>query len=49
MSWMFFECKSLSSLSNISKWNTKNITNTGGMFNGCEFSIYSKLKEKNIP
>jgi len=33
---MLFECKSLSSLSNISKWNAKNIINTGGMFNECE-------------
>jgi len=26
MSWMFFECKSLSSLPDISKWNTNNVT-----------------------
>ena len=36
MSWMFFVCKLLSTLLNISKWNTKNIINKGSMFNGWE-------------
>ena len=35
MSYMFFGCSSLSSLPDISKWNTNNITNMYGMFYGC--------------
>ena len=32
---MYCRCSSLSSLPDISKWNTKNITNMIYMFNGC--------------
>ena len=42
MSYMFDGCSSLSSLPDISKWNTNNITDMSGMFNGC-----SKLKYSN--
>ena len=32
---MFYGCSSLSSLPDISKWNTNNVTNIKGMFYGC--------------
>ena len=32
---MFYECSSLSSLPDISKWNTNNIKNMSLMFNEC--------------
>ena len=35
MSCMFSLCSSLSSLHDISKWNTNNVTNMSFMFNGC--------------
>ena len=35
MSCMFYECKSLSSLPDISKWNTSNVTYMSRMFDGC--------------
>ena len=35
LSCMFFGCTSLSSLPNISKWNTNKVTNMSSMFNGC--------------
>ena len=35
MSWIFCRCSSLSSLPDISKWNTSNVTNMSGMFLGC--------------
>ena len=35
MSGMFNGCSSLSSLPDISKWNTSNVTNMSGMFYGC--------------
>ena len=35
MSYMFEGCLSLSSLPDISKWNTSNITNMSYMFEGC--------------
>ena len=35
MSYMFDGCSSLSSLRDISKWNTNNITNMSYIFNGC--------------
>ena len=42
---MFFECILLQSLPDISKWDTKNVTNMRGMFNGCPFlNIPSKFK-----
>ena len=36
MSCMFCGCKSLSSLPDISKWNTSNVNNMSYMFYGCE-------------
>jgi surface protein len=35
MSYMFSNCSSLSSLSDISTWNTENVTNMSYLFNGC--------------
>ena len=35
MSYMFYKCSSLSSLPDISKWNTSSVTNMRYMFNGC--------------
>ena len=35
MSFMFWECNLLSSLPDISKWNTNNVTNMSNMFYGC--------------
>ena len=32
---MFYCCSSLSSLPDISKWNTNNVTNMNNMFYGC--------------
>ena len=34
MSFMFYECSSLSSLPDISKWNINNVTNMSGMLSG---------------
>ena len=36
MSHIFHNCKLLSSLPDISKWNTQNITNMSNLFDGCE-------------
>ena len=36
---MFYECESLNSLPDISKWNTSNVNNMNWMFSGCE-SLY---------
>ena len=35
MNHMFYECKSLNSLPDISKWNTSNVTNMYSMFYNC--------------
>ena len=35
MHYMFGYCSSLVSLPDISKWNTANVTNMGGMFYNC--------------
>jgi surface protein len=43
MSYMFSECKSLSSLPDIEKWTTNNVTNMSHMFYKC-----SSLKELNL-
>ena len=32
---MFYECSSLKSLPDISKWNTNNVTDMSNMFCGC--------------
>ena len=36
MSYMFYNCKSLSSLPDISKWDTSNVTNMSCMFGECK-------------
>ena len=47
MSCMFYGCSSLTSLPDISKWNTTNVTDMRWMFNGCKSSlnIPSKFKK----
>ena len=35
MSRMFFQCSSLESLPDISKWDTRNVKNMSDMFCGC--------------
>ena len=49
MSSMFCICKSLTSLPDISKWNTNNVTNMSYMFNGCKSltSLPTISKENN--
>ena len=32
---MFYDCESLSSLPDISKWKTNNVINMSGIFNEC--------------
>ena len=46
MTSMFDNCSSLSSLPDISKWNTSNVNNMSGMFSDCksELNIPSKFK-----
>ena len=39
MSYMFNRCKSLSSLPDISKWNTKNVNHMSYMFLGCKSNL----------
>ena len=39
MSYMFDECSLLSSLPDISKWNTNNVTNMSEKFDGLKKSI----------
>ena len=52
MSYMFFNCSSLLSLPNISKWNTNNVTNMSYMFYGCwklsSFPDISKWNTNNV-
>ena len=42
MRYMFNSCKSLKSLPDISKWDTKNVTNMSYMFSGCRNIIIPK-------
>ena len=44
MSGMFYGCKSLNSLPDISKWNTSNVKNMSGMFDECLSTINIPLK-----
>ena len=39
MSYMFYHCKALISLPDISKWNTNNVTNMSNMFSYCKLLI----------
>ena len=52
MSYMFYNCKSLLSLPDISKWNTINVTNINSIFSGCSsltvLSDISKWNTSNI-
>jgi len=52
MSYMFYWCKRLSSLSDISKWNTNNVIDMSFMFYGCEKLIslpdISKWNTNNV-
>ena len=43
MSSMFSNCELLSSLPDISKWNTQNVTNMSSMFSNCK--ILSSLPD----
>ena len=46
MNGMFSGCKSLSSLPDISKWNTHNVTNMSNMFSHCNSSLIIPKKFK---
>ena len=52
MSWMFYGCKSLNNLPDISKWNTKKVTNMSYMFSDCKslnnLPDISKWDTKNV-
>ena len=52
LSYMFNDCSSLSSLIDISKWNTNNITDISFMFNGFILLLslpdISKWKTNNV-
>ena len=52
MSYMFSNCKYLSSLTNLSKWNTKNVIDMSYMFYNCETLSYlpdiSKWNTQNV-
>ena len=39
MSYMFYKCSSLSSLPDISKWNTNSVTDMKDMFSNCSKSL----------
>ena len=43
---MFYDCWSLSSLPDISKWNTNNVTNMWRMFDNCNPSLIIPEKFK---
>ena len=43
MSYIFYGCSSLSSLPDISKWNTNKVTYMSYMFDGCSNTIFSKV------
>ena len=44
MSYMFCDCKSLSSLPDISKWNSNNVKDISYMFKGCKKDFKIPLK-----
>ena len=45
---MFYDCSSLTNLPDISKWDTKNVTNMNEMFSGCRKNIIPKKFSKYI-
>ena len=47
MSWMFSNCKTLSSLPDISKWDTSKVTDMSDMFFGCNKSLNIPSKFKS--
>ena len=47
MSWMFNNCSLLSSLPNISKWNTNNFTYMYENFDNCISLLYIPNLQKN--
>ena len=47
MSYIFQNCSSLSSLPDISKWNTNNVANMENMFYGCSSELNNPLNLKN--
>ena len=52
MSYMFYYCESLKNLPDISKWDTKNVTNMSYMFSYCKslknLPDISKWNTKNV-
>ena len=49
MRYMFYECSSLSSLPDISRWNTNNVTNMSAMFYECSsLSFLPDISKWNI-
>ena len=52
MTYIFSDCNSLQALPDISKWDTKNITNMNSMFNWCSslqsLPDISKWDTKNV-
>ena len=46
MSYMFYGCNSLSSLPDLSKWNTSNVTNMNYMFDGCNKDLNYPIFDK---
>ena len=52
MSSMFYDCSSLISLPDISKWDTKNVTSMSFMFYGCQslnsLAAISKWNTNNV-
>ena len=52
MSHMFYDCSSLTNLPDISKWDTKNVTDMNGMFSDCSsltnLPDISKWDTKNV-
>ena len=46
MSWMFYGCSSLKEL-NFNNFNTNNVTDMRGMFNGCTDDLRKKIKSEN--
>ena len=47
MRYMFSGCNSLNNLPDISKWDTKNVTNMSNMFSGCYNIIIPKKFKQN--
>ena len=48
MTYMFYGCSSLSSLPDISKWNTNNVFDIYDMFFGCSNIIFSKIMKSKF-